>query len=209
MTNPSDLLLSLAEHDSHACFVFNASTNVFIYVNPAFGSFFQLSEQELTIKAILKMVHPDDLSNVCRKNASLEPGVLTPLDLKVRKPDNSMFLLRSFVLVSQTPDNERIMTGYFDTVPDEKNDSRTSQDFIEQTTARINAFSHDLAGILASIQTYTYLLSKKTKALRDEDINAMIASLEQLSKESVHLIRNYKKLKFMNTVADDFLTNKN
>lgn len=209
MTNPSDLLLSLAEHDSHACFVFNTNTNVFIYVNPSFYSFFQLSEQELSLKVILEMVHPDDLYNVYRKNASLEPGVLTPVELRVRKPDNTISLLRSYVLVSQTPDNERIITGYFSTVPDDKTGAGTSQDLLEKTTARINAFSHDLAGILASIQTYTYLLSKKTKSLRDEDINAMISSLEQLSKESVHLIRNYKKLKFMNSVEDDFLNNKN
>lgn len=209
MTNPSDLLFSLAEHDSHACFVFNTNTNVFIYVNPAFYSFFQLSEQELSLKAILKMVHPDDLYTLYKKNASLELAVLTPVELRVRKPDNSIFSIQSYVLVSHSPDNERIITGYFNTLPDESSESRSSQDLMEQTTERINAFSHDLAGILASIQTYTYLLSKKTKGLRDEDINAIISSLEQLSKESVHLIRNYKKLKFMNSVEDDFMNNKN
>jgi two-component system sensor histidine kinase VicK len=209
MTNPSDLLLSLAEHDSHACFVFNTNTNEFIYVNPAFYSFFQLPEQELTLKMILEMVHPDDLYNLYKENAGLQPGVLSQVELRVRKPDKSISLLRAYVLASQTPNDERIITGYFTDVSNRDTDTRTSEELMEQTADRINAFSHDLAGILASIQTYTLLLSRKTKDLQDEDINAMISSLEQLSKESVHLIRNYKKLKFMNSVGDDLLNNKN
>jgi two-component system sensor histidine kinase VicK len=209
MTNPSDLLLSLAEHDSHACFVFNTNTNVFIYVNPAFYSFFQLSERELTLNVILEMIHPDDIYNLYKQNAALQLDVLTPLELRVQKSDQSFALLRAYVLASQTGDNERIITGYFNDISGRTTEATISRKLLEQTTERINAFSHDLAGILASIQTYTFLLSKKTKDLRDEDINAMISSLEQLSKESVHLIRNYKKLKFMNSVEDDVLKNKN
>jgi two-component system sensor histidine kinase VicK len=209
MTNPSDFILSLAEHDAHACFVYNVDTDAFAYANPAFYSFFDLAGKELCSKFILSRVHPDDIGALKEKYQSMQPNVLYRFDFRLLLPNDDIHHIQASVLVDTTDGKQGVVTGY---VIDLTN-LRTNDTLMEKTKnmnkEAINKFTHELAGILASIQTYTLLLSRKTKGFQDEEINNLISALNQLSKESVHLVRNYNQNKYIEKVGGDMLKNSN
>jgi two-component system sensor histidine kinase VicK len=209
MTNPSDLLLSLAEHDAHACFVFNLHTASFVYANPAFYSFFGLADEELCAKLILGRVHPDDVDALRQRYENMQSDVLTTLEFRVQLPDKEAHLIRANVLMGSANGQNGILTGYVtDLSAPSANDGHTEKTYTMNKDI-INKFTHDLAGVLASIQTYTLLLSRKTKHLQDEEIDEMIASLNQLSKESVNLIRSYNVERVFDSFGESAMKNKN
>jgi two-component system sensor histidine kinase VicK len=209
MTNTSDLLLSLAEHDAHACFVFNLNTSSFIYANPAFYAFFELTDQELSAELLVDLVHPDDVEALREKYSSMQPDVLSKFEFRLQLPDKESHLIRANLLMAIAPGEKGVITGYVtDLSAPSANDRHTEKTFIMSKDI-LNKFTHELAGVLASIQTYTLLLSRKTKHLNDDEINELIDSLNQLSKESVNLIRNYKIERVFGSFGEDAMNNKN
>ena len=206
MINPQDSILSLAEHDAHACFVFHVRTNDFIYANPAFYSFFNLADKELCIKFIESKIHPDDILTLREQYANLQPNVVTTLEFRLEMPDAEIHPMRASVMVDTTEDENGVITGYVVDLTDYKMGDTGMEQLKNMNKEATNKFTHELAGILASIQTYTLLLSRKTKDFHDEEINQLIESLSQLSKESVHLVRNYKDI---SKPGDDLVNNPN
>jgi two-component system sensor histidine kinase VicK len=209
MTNPSSFILALAEHDPHAFFVFNTNTEEFVYANPAFYSFFDLAGKELSVKLILGMIHSEDVQALKEKYLGIKPNVLNRFDFRLELPNGEIHQIQANLLVDTLEDKKSVVTGYVVDLTD----LMSCDVLMEQTNIMnketINKFTHELAGILASIQTYTLLLSRKTKGINDEEIDNLIAALNQLSKESVHLVRSYNQNKYMETVREDVANNKN
>lgn len=209
MPNPSDFILSLAELDAHACFVYDVETDAFAYANPAFYSFFDLAGKDLCTKFILSRIHPEDVDNLKEEYLNMQPNVLNRLNFRLLLPNGVIHLIQASVLVDTSDDKKGVVTGYVIDLTDLKtNNARMEKTKIMNKEA-INKFTHELAGILASIQTYTLLLSRKTKGLQDEEINNLIAALSQLGKESVHLVRSYNQNKYIEKVGKDMIKNSN
>jgi len=206
MINPLDSILTLAEHDVHACFVFHVSTKDIVYANPAFYSFFNLADKELCIKFIASKIHPDDISTLQEQYASMQPNVVNTLAFRLEMPNGEIHAMKASVLVDTTEDERGVITGYVVDLTDLKMTDTGMEEIKNMNKEATNKFTHELAGILASIQTYTLLLSRKTKDFHDEEINQLLESLTQLSKESVHLVRKYKEI---GRPGDDLLNNPN
>jgi len=206
MINPQDSILSLAEHDAHACFVFHVRTNDFIYANPAFYSFFDLADKDLCIKLIESKIHPDDISALREQYASMPPNVVNTLEFRLKMPNGDIHPIKASIMVDTTEDENGVITGYVVDLTNYKIDGAGMEQLKNMNKEATNKFTHELAGILASIQTYTLLLSRKTKDFHDEEIDQLIESLSQLSKESVHLVRNYKDI---SKPGDDLVNNPN
>jgi two-component system sensor histidine kinase VicK len=209
MTNPSDLLLSLAEYDSHACFVFNLNTSSFVYANPAFYTFFELKDEELYVKFVMGRVHPDDVEALCAQYKTLQPDVLSKFEFRLQFPDKESHMIRANVLLASEAGEKGLVTGYVTNLSAPSADDGHTEKTYKMNKDIINKFTHELAGVLASIQTYTLLLSRKTKHLKDEEINELIDSLTLLSKESVNLIRSYKVERIFESLGEDAMKNNN
>lgn len=206
MINAQDSILSLAEHDAHACFVFHIRTNDFIYANPAFYSFFNLAEKELCTKLIESKIHSEDIATLREQYANMKPNVLNSLEFRLEMPNGEIHPMKASVLLNTTEDEHGVITGYVIDLTEFKTTDAGMEQIKNMNKEATNKFTHELAGILASIQTYTLLLSRKTKDFHDEEINQLIESLSQLSKESVHLVRKYKEI---GLPGDDLLKNPN
>jgi light-regulated signal transduction histidine kinase (bacteriophytochrome) len=121
-------------------------------------------------------------------------------------PNGEIHPMKASVLLNTTEDEHGVITGYVIDLTEFKMTDAGMEQIKNMNKEATNKFTHELAGILASIQTYTLLLSRKTKDFHDEEINQLIESLSQLSKESVHLVRNYKEI---GLPGDDLLQNPN
>jgi two-component system sensor histidine kinase VicK len=209
MTNPSEFILSLAEHDAHACFVYNVDIDAFAYANPAFYSFFGLAGKDLCAKFILSKIHPDDVESLKQKYFNMQPNVLNRFDFRLQLPDGNIHLIQASVLIDTSEDKQDVVTGYVIDLTNLRNNNALMEKTKNMNKEAINKFTHELAGILASIQTYTLLLSRKTKGFQDEEINNLLAALNQLSKDSVHLIRSYNQNKYIERIGEDMINNTN
>jgi two-component system sensor histidine kinase VicK len=209
MTNPSDFILSLAEHDAHACFVYNVDTDAFAYANPAFYAFFGLASNDLCSKFILSKIHAEDVDTLKEKYLNMQPNVLNRFDFRLQMPDGDIHFIQASVLVDTTQDKQGVVTGYVIDLTNLRNNNTLMEKTKNMNKEAINKFTHELAGILASIQTYTLLLSRKTSGFQDEEINNLLAALNQLSKDSVHLIRSYNQNKYIERIGEDMMNNSN
>jgi two-component system sensor histidine kinase VicK len=209
MTNPSEFILSLAEHDAHACFVYHVDTDVFAYANPAFYSFFGLAGKELCSKFILSQIHPQDIDALKEKYIKMQPNVLNRLDFRLRLPNGDIHFIQASVLVDTSDDKRGVVTGYVIDLTNLKANNALLENNKIMNKEAINKFTHELAGILASIQTYTLLLSRKTSGFQDEEINNLISALNQLSKDSVRLVRSYNQNKYIERIGEDMIKNSN
>lgn len=205
MTNPSEFILSLAEHDAHACFVYDLGNDAFAYANPAFYSFFDLAGKELCSKFILSRIHPDDVSSVRDEYLNMQSNVLNTLDFRMQMPNGDIHFIQASVLVDTSEDTKGVVTGYVIDLTDLKSNNARMEKTKIMNKEAVNNFTHELAGTLASIQTYTLLLSRKTKDLQDEEIDNLISALSQLSKESVHLIRSYNQNKYLEKITNEMI----
>jgi two-component system sensor histidine kinase VicK len=209
MANPSDFILSLAEHDAHACFVYNVATDAFVYANPAFYSFFDLAGKDLCSKFISSKIYQKDVKALKEKYLKMQPNVLNRFNFRLQMPKGDIHLIQACVLVDTSDDKQGVVTGYVIDLTTLNSNNAVMEKTTNMNKEAINKFTHELAGILASIQTYTLLLSKKTKGFQDEEIDNLISALNQLSKESVHLIRSHNQNMYIERIGEDMMNNSN
>jgi two-component system sensor histidine kinase VicK len=206
MTSPAILLLSLANHDQRVCFAFNITKNSFVYLNPAFDKFFQLSSLQATPKLLYSMVHPEDCNYVKSSYQSLEPGVFKEnLEFRMILPDLKEYTVRLNIFLDVQENNDHIVTGYMEDITSIKAHDDKLKELSNKKNSVLNILSHDLAGPLGSIKNYAVLLSKKTRSLEDEQVNNIISSIEKISKRSILMIQEFIKQEFIESIGVDLV----
>jgi two-component system sensor histidine kinase VicK len=206
MNNPESILLNLANHDFRACFAFNMTTNTFIYLNPAFHSFFQLPEEEITPKNLFSMVSQQDKRYLKSVYNKMQPGdFVDNIEYRMKLSDGKEYILRSSLLLSEQPHHDRILTGYTEDITDRRANVEKTLELTSKKNAILTILSHDLAGPLTAIQNFAYLLSKRTTAMEDQQVNKMISSIERISKRCINMIQDFIKQEFIETVGVDLV----
>ena len=206
MNNPGTILLALADHDRRACFALNMTTNAFIYLNPAFYSFFQLPETEITPKALFNMVNQQDkryLKSVYRR---MKPGdFVDNIEFRITLCDGKECILRSSMLLNEQSDQARILTGYSEDITDFRANTEKTLELTSKKNAILTILSHDLAGPLTAIKNFAYLLAKRTTTIEDQQVNKMVSSIERISKRCILMIQDFIKQEFIETVGVDLI----
>jgi len=206
MTQPSSILLSLADHDQRIYFAFNISTDAFVYLNPAFNLFFQMNPIELTPKHLFSMVHRDDRNYLKSAYVMMKAGMFKKnIEFRMTLSDKKEYTLRLSMFLKQEENNERILTGYLEDITVEREYAKKIEELSNKKNAILNILSHDLAGPLGSIQHFTYILNKKIGKIEDPQINMMISSIEKISKRCIQMIQDFIKLEFIESVGVDMV----
>lgn len=206
MNNPESILLTLANHDQRACFAFNMTTNAFIYLNPAFYSIFQMPEEEITPKALFSKVNLQDKRYLKSVYSKMKPGdFVDNIEFRIILNDNKEYILRSSMLLTEQPLQDRILTGYSEDITDRKANIAKTLEMTSKKNAILTILSHDLAGPLTAIQNFAYLLAKRTTSMDDQQVNKMITSIERISKRCIHMIQDFIKQEFIETVGVDLI----
>jgi two-component system sensor histidine kinase VicK len=206
MTNPASLLLSLANHDHRICFAFNITKNSFVYLNPAFDSFFKLPHHVVTPEIFYSMVHPDDIDYLKIIYHGLEPDIyLDNIEFRMILPDRKEYSIRLSMFLGTYENTEHVITGYMEDITAFKKNEEKGRELSSKKNAILNILSHDVAGPLGSIKNFAFLLSRKTQNLEDQQINKIVNSIERLSKRSITMIQEFIKQEFIESVGVDMV----
>ncbi len=204
MNTPSSLLLTFAEHDHRICFAIRLSDRKFVYLNPAFEKFFHVKAADAQLDTLLEMVHPDDINFLKSAYVQLRSGeFLDSVEFRMILPDGEEYNFRLIIYLQGEKESDGILTGYMEDVTQFKAHERKLDDLSNKKNAILNILSHDLAGPLGAIQNYTYLLSKKTTGIADEQITKMISGIEQIAKRSTTMIQQFIKNEFLESTGVD------
>jgi len=202
MTNPASLLFTLAEFDHRMCFAYDLNGKRFIYVNPAFESFFRLIAAHASIDTFFDLVHTDDQAYLKQSYANLALGVFkSNIEFRMKLPDKKEYFLRLNLLRQIQEDNETILSGYLEDISAYKAHDDKLNEFANKKNTVLNIISHDLAGPLGSIQNLAALLSRKTKLLDDKEVKKWVLLIEDISKKSVQMIQEFVKLEFIESAG--------
>jgi two-component system sensor histidine kinase VicK len=204
MADPGKLLYDLANHDTRIYWAFDVSKNEYVYSNPAFEAFFQLSPERATPKMLYEMVHSEDKRYIKSVFESMKPGHFREnLEVRILLREK-IFFLRVSMALSTTPEGSRIVTGYVDDITAFKESIDVMESLSNKKNAVLNILSHDLAGPLGSISNYSYLLARKADP-KDALTLQMINSIESISRRCIRLIQEFVKLEFLESSGVDLL----
>ncbi len=195
--NPASLLFTLAEHDPRVFFAVDLERNSFIYVNPAFKTFFKTSAESLSPHAIYNLVNPEDSGYLKDSFTALQPNDFKDnIEFRIQLPNQQERVLRLSLLLHPQENEGQILLGYMEDVSSLQAYNNKLKEFANKKNAILNILSHDLAGPLGSIQNLSALISRKTKAIEDPEVKKWLLLIEEISKKSVLMIQEFVKKEF-------------
>jgi hypothetical protein len=190
LVNIESAFLKLIQFDPRVYFIFNLSTRMFEYANPAFYEFFQVNQAGLKPEKLLKMIK-EERSRFERTFCSLKPGLLhKTYTISITLPNG---IERSIVLnlVLEKQNEESIISGFLEDITGQKDLETSKMEVAAARDLKRRALRHDLSGTLGFIPTFTSLLLKKTDSLDDKQIPVLLSSIESISKETLTRIKEY------------------
>lgn len=204
MFNTASLMFALAEHSPQIYFAYNLNNKNFIYVNPAFESFFQVTASNASIQKLFAIVHPDDKDHLKQNYRDLNPAIFkNDIEFRMILPDKNEYYMKLNLLLQGQETNENILTGYMEDLSELEMHSNKVKEFANKKNTILNIISHDLAGPLGSIQNIAALLARKTNLVEDQEIKRWILLIEEISKKSVNTIHEFVKQEFIELAEVD------
>lgn len=206
-TNPAFLFSDFTTHEERLCFAYDLPDKHFLYLNPAFESFFGVTAERASMEELLALVHPEDLDYLKQSFSALQPEEFkSKIEFRMLiKEKKHAFSLSLFYKRRQDGHDEQtkedILTGQLEDITAYKEHEDKLNEYSNKKNATLNILSHDLAGPLGSIQNLSALLSRKTRLLEDKQVNQWISLIEKISKKGVHLIQEFVKQEFLESVG--------
>jgi len=202
MIEISKLFLSLAQNDARLYFAYNLEISRFIYINPAFESFFNVSLQELKLTTIMAMIHQDDIDYLKTSMRSLTPGSFdNDLEFRLISEDKKEYTFNANVFLDDSLKIKHILIGYLENITSFKANAVYLNEFKNKTDAILNILAHDLAAPLSNIKNLSFLLGNKLNTLKKEDIYKIISSIEKNSKTGIQIINEFVKQGIAETIG--------
>lgn len=197
MNSPASLLLDLAQHDERICGAYNVSTNRFVYLNAAFNSFFGDFGLEVSMIQLFDLVHPDDREYLRDSYGALKSGILkNNIEFRIVLPDGNEHSFRLSLLFNDQQNGNHILSGYLEDISAHKVHSAKLNELTNRKNSILNILAHDLAGPLGSVGNLATLLARETRSLENKEIDKWISMMQRISKNGVHLIREFIQLEF-------------
>jgi two-component system sensor histidine kinase VicK len=154
------------------------------------------------------MVHPDDKLYLIENFDSLQPGQFRDkIKCRVVLPDKKERSV-CLSLFATDQDKQRMLTGYLEDITIDAEHENKLNEYSNKKNSILNILSHDLAGPLGSIKNLSALLTRKTKALENQDIDKLIASIERISKKAIHMLQEFVKQEFIESAGVELLINR-
>jgi two-component system sensor histidine kinase VicK len=196
----SQILNLLAKRSGQLFFCFDASNGRLVFSNPAFNDFFALEKGTDTYHALLNRVHPEDKAYITSKVADCLSGkTLKNIECRFVRGKNERWLRITPYLYNDT--KERLVFGDAEDIHAYKILSDVLNSHNEKKNAILTILSHDLAGPLSSIKTFTHLIGNETRSLAATKIAAHIDSINNLSESCIHLIHDFINQEFLESAA--------
>jgi two-component system, OmpR family, sensor histidine kinase VicK len=202
MIELSTSLLSLAEKDIRLYFAYDLEDERFIYVNPAFESFFSLSLNELQLSTLVTMIHQDDIDYLKTCLKFLTPGSFDEdLEFRLTPPDRKEHTLKATIFFNNSLKTKNLLIGYLEDITNIKANSIYLAELNNRKNTILNILYHDLSAPFSNIKNLSSLLEKRRQILKEEDIQKIIASIEKNSMVGIQIINEFMKAEFTEAVG--------
>jgi two-component system sensor histidine kinase VicK len=202
MIELSTSLLSLAEKDTRLYFAYDLEDERFIYVNPAFESFFSLNLNELQLNTLVTMIHHDDIDYLKTCLKFLTPGSFDEdLEFRLIPPDKKEHTFKATIFFNNSLNPKNLLTGYLEDITNIKANTIYLAELNNRTNTILNILYHDLSAPFSNIKNLSSLLGTRRQILKEEDIQKIIASIEKNSTVGIQIINEFMKAEFTEAVG--------
>jgi two-component system sensor histidine kinase VicK len=196
-------MFDMVEHDARVCFAFDLSSRTLLYVNNAFKSFFNSEHSYFSFYHLLTYIDKYDRKRLMMKLFQMKPGdFLKDIELQINLSDERKFWI-NLNLHLNANSTKLILTGYFEDISSYKEEYRRLDSYAASKNAISNILAHDLAGPLGNIQMFSSFIKQELNNSNDSNIQDLVENIEEISKQSLDLIRNYVDAEYLDAGKDN------
>ncbi|WP_134090487.1 PAS domain-containing sensor histidine kinase [Olivibacter sp. XZL3] len=205
MEHAAELLLSLVREDNRYYFIFDIAQKRFLFVNPAFESFFHVRSGETEGDSLIKMIHPDDVDYLKSHVQSAQPGLfLTDIEFRIIHFDKKEYIFSMSARLEKKHD-KKLISGYLSDITRQKENALYLNEFNNRKNSILNILAHDLGGPLGNIKNLSHLLKQRFKSLDEENLQKIITSIERNTNMGIQIINDFLNREFIEAVGVQLL----
>jgi two-component system sensor histidine kinase VicK len=196
-------MLEMLEHDTRVCFAFNLSSRTLLYVNNAFKSFFNSEDGYFSFHHLLSYIDKADRKRLMIRLLQMMPGeFLKDIELRINLSEQNRYWIKlNLHLNANSP--KPILTGYFEDISAYKEEHRRLNNYATRRNAISNILAHDLAGPFGNIQMFSNFIKQELSSGDGLAIQELVEDIEEISKQSLNLIRNYIDGEYLDTGSEE------
>jgi two-component system sensor histidine kinase VicK len=184
-------MFEMLEHDARVCFAFDLSNRTLLYVNNAFKSFFNSNHSYFSIYHLLSYIDKGDRRPMMIKLLQMKAGdFLQDIEVRLNLTEQNRYWIK-LNLHLNAKSTKPILTGYFEDISAYKEEFRMLKNNATRSHAISTILAHDLAGPLGNIQMFSNFIKQELSNGDGIDIQDLVEDIEEISKQSLNLIRNY------------------
>lgn len=189
----------MLEHDARVCFAFDLSSRTLLYVNNAFKAFFNSDQSYFSFYHLMAYIDKNDRKPLMVKLLQMKGGdFLKDLEVRVNMSEQNRYWIK-LNLHLNAKSAKPILTGYFEDISAYKEEYRKLNQYASSKNAISNILAHDLAGPLGNIQMFSRFIKQELSSGEGMDIQDLVKDIEEISKQSLNLIRNYVDGEYLDT----------
>jgi two-component system sensor histidine kinase VicK len=193
-------MLALQDRSKLLFFSYDLAFSRFTYTNPAFRTFFDISSRELDYHQLLTLVHSEDRSYIENSFKELLSGKELPvLECRFIDRDHQRWLRINAYLVKENDVNA--IMGHAEDISIDHKHSEVLNSHSNKKNSILNILTHDLAGPIGTIGNLSELLKRETINLENHKVNEYISLVRKISKNCLHLIREFMNQEFLESVG--------
>jgi two-component system sensor histidine kinase VicK len=196
-------MFDMVEHDARVCFAFDLSSRKLLYENNAFKSFFNSDDSYFGFYHLLNYINKDDRKRLMMKLFQMKQGdFLKDIELQINLSEQRKSWIRLNLHLNANS-TKLILTGYFEDISCYKEEYRRLNSYATSRNAISNILAHDLAGPLGNIQMFSNFIKQELSSTYDSNIQDLVENIEEISKQSLGLIRNYVDAEYLEAGKDN------
>lgn len=194
---------ALADRSSLILFSYDLTTHKFDYVNHSFEEFFGTSDT-VTYSELFALLHPDDKDLITDKvKECIENSHVMEVECRfIRRTKQRSLLIEAFV---EQMDGRKVIIGQGKDVTNYKQYIDNLNNHNSKKNSILNILSHDLSGPIGTVGNLSEILKKETSNLHNVKISKCLDMIDEISKRSINLIRNFISQEFLESQSVNLL----
>jgi len=187
---------TLFEKSRLAFFLYNLSTQKFVFLNPTCRDLFDIAETNITPALLFDLVHQDDKQLLKEKlSECIDKGFIDSVECRIVKKDTENWLrIDSYI---HKEGDEEFIVGHAEDITVYRRYNENMNQHNSKKNAILNILTHDLAGPIGVVSNLTKMIQKETSGLNNDRLEEYVSMIGKISQRSLSMIRNFMDQEFL------------
>lgn len=197
---PLIIFNEVAKKAEQIFFAFDPEAGKFIYINQALGQLFGIPVEEAVARPAIvsETVHPKDQEYLTQIYKEVLAGAAKKdIEFRIQFSDTEEKWICLTPFLVEPESGKKVIAGF----AEDKTKSRRSEETLRRYAAKkdsvLEILAHDLAGPLNNISGASSMLADDLKDHTDAHVIKMVKIIEETSKRSINLIRDFVQQEFL------------